>query len=192
MDFAQRLWHLTTMLLGRAIASLACTAVLVGPVALWAQAPTAKPNEYGDLTEPAIPPGQEELLAAMLGKGAALASGCKLTDGAIEHTLVRATYACPGGEVVLQAGHPSVAKGALVTTAHFALTTLSGTPPAALPGELSALIKAREAEFVWQMPPARGAPWARIAAIAAALLAIAAGLGLSWRRGRRAAGARGA
>ncbi|MGH7788060.1 MAG: hypothetical protein ACRERC_14405 [Candidatus Binatia bacterium] len=180
------------MLLGRAIASLACAALLTGPVALWAQAPTAKPNEYGDLTEPAIPPGQEELLATMLGKGATLASGCKLTAGSIEHTLVRATYACPEGEVVLQVGHPSTARAALVTTAQFALTTLSGTPPATLPGELTALVKAREAEFAWQMPPARGTPWARVAAVAAALLAIATGLGLSWRRRRQADRARGA
>ena len=48
-----------------------------------------------------IPPGQEALVGAMLGSGAALPGDCKLVSGNLEKTTIKATYTCPGGEVVV-------------------------------------------------------------------------------------------
>src|SRR5438105_71718 len=56
---------------------------------------------------PVIPPGQEELLATMLGKGAVLPDECKLADAEVDHTTIKAKYTCPGGEVVFELAHPS-------------------------------------------------------------------------------------
>ena len=51
--------------------------------------------------EPVIPPGQDDLLAAMLGTGATLPGDCKLAGGQVHYATVNATYTCPGGQVVV-------------------------------------------------------------------------------------------
>jgi len=61
--------------------------------------------------ESVIPPGQEELIGAMLGNGTALPGDCKLVTGSIEKTIVKARYACPSGEVVVELAHPAAAPG---------------------------------------------------------------------------------
>ena len=53
-----------------------------------------------------IAPGQEELLAGMLGKGAQLPGGCALTGGAVDYDVVHATYRCPYGDVAIDLSHP--------------------------------------------------------------------------------------
>src|SRR5438067_326947 len=59
--------------------------------------------------EPAIPPGQEQLVAGMLGRGMALPQ-CTLISGSVEYTVIKATYHCLGGGVVaLELGHPRTA-----------------------------------------------------------------------------------
>src|SRR5690349_90365 len=93
-----------------------------------------------------IPPGQEELLAAMLGKGAQLPDGCALGDGSIDGDAVRVTYHCPSGDVVLQLSHPSTRTLQSTVTNRFALTVLSGSPRRDLLAAIEALIRARESE----------------------------------------------
>jgi hypothetical protein len=98
-----------------------------------------------------IPPGQEELLGAMLGKGAPLPDGCALTDGVIDGDAVRATYHCAYGDVVLQLSHSSTRTPQSMVTKQFALTVLSGSPRHDLLAAIEALIRARESEFEWSM-----------------------------------------
>jgi len=179
---------------------LARRAVLVGallyPLRVDAQSDAAAPtpNEFADLGEPAIPPGQEALLATMLGKGAALPEECKLTAGDVQHTIVKATYQCAGGEVVFELIHPSQASASAAHTERFALRVLSGSPPAALREALTALIRAGESTFVWQMPaPGAGRRQPPVglaaAALAGAALAGVAVLAWLWRRRRARAAA---
>jgi hypothetical protein len=96
-----------------------------------------------------IPPGEEELLGAMLGSGAQLPDGCALADGQVEHDVVRATYHCPDGDVVIQLSHPSVGDPQAIRTKRFALSVISGTPPGHLIGAVEALIRSKEADFKW-------------------------------------------
>jgi hypothetical protein len=102
-----------------------------------------------------IPPGQEELLTAMLGKGLTLA-GCTLTDGAVVYTKVEATYACSGGTAVFELMHPSMAPPSAVETDQFAITLQSGSPPRSLTDSLVSLIRAREDQFEWEGLPEEG------------------------------------
>ena len=98
-----------------------------------------------------IPPGQEELLGAMLGKGAQLPDGCALADGLIDGDAVRATYHCPYGEVVLQLSHPSEHAPQATVTKQFALSVVSGSPRHDLLAAIEALIRAKEPAFEWSM-----------------------------------------
>lgn len=133
-------------------------------------------ESYENLTEPVIPPGQEELLAAMLGKGSSLPDDCKLTAGRVEQTLVTATYDCGNGEIVYQLLHPSRATNESVKTEQFVIALRSGTPPASLSPALVGLVRARESEFRWRMPNEGGSrrAWlgAGIALVIFALWAI--------------------
>src|SRR5262245_31423224 len=70
---------------------------------------------------PAIPPGEEEVIASMLGRGVAL-QGCMFTGGGVEYTVIKATYACPGGQVTLQLDHPRNASATSTQTGQFAIT----------------------------------------------------------------------
>lgn len=101
---------------------------------------------------PVIPPGQEELLLAMLGRGAGLPDGCTLADGRIEQRTVDASYTCPLGEVVVQLVHPSVAPAPAARTERFAIAIDSGSPPPSLTDALAARIRTREGEFTWLWP----------------------------------------
>jgi hypothetical protein len=129
-----------------------------------------------------VPPGQEDLLAEMLGKGATLPEGCKLTDGRVEHSTVEATYSCPAGEVVFELSHPSRAGGAATRTDRFGLTLRSGSPPQGLAPALAARIRSKEAAFEWKwIGQPRAASRSRLLLATAGLLAIAA-LGFVLRR----------
>jgi hypothetical protein len=96
-----------------------------------------------------IPPGQEELLGAMLGKGTQLPDDCSLAAGRIEHNVVQATYHCREGDVVIQLSHPSVGSAQAIVTKRFALTVASGAADADLLRAIEALVRSREAEFEW-------------------------------------------
>jgi hypothetical protein len=110
-------------------------------------------DEYSADGEPVITAGQEDLLAEMLGKGATLPDECKLAAGEVDHAIVRATYACPGGEVVFELRHPSTAPANATQTARFAMTLLRGSPPAGLADAVVSRVRSREATFEWKMLP---------------------------------------
>ncbi len=99
--------------------------------------------------EPTIPAGQEQLLAGMLGQGAALPGGCRFSAGNVEHSAVRAVYACKDGEFAFELTHPSKAGRAAVLTAKFAVTPQSESSPDILTAALVTLIRSRENDFEW-------------------------------------------
>lgn len=117
-------------------------------------ADTGAPAESED-PQPFIPPGHEELLAAMLGAGAALPGDCKFAGGAVQHTVAKGTYACSGGEVMVELAHPSRAGRDAVVTEEFAITATRGTPPPELIPALAARVREREGEFEWQWTAGR-------------------------------------
>ena len=102
-----------------------------------------------------IPPGQEELVGAMLGNGIALPGDCKLSSGNVEKTVIKATYACPSGDVGVELTHPDVASSNATRTEKFALRVERGTPPADLQRVLLSRIREKESQFRWTAYPAR-------------------------------------
>jgi hypothetical protein len=104
-----------------------------------------------------IQPGVEPLFGEMLGIGQTLPGGCTLSDGQIERTAVLATYACGGGQVVLQLLHPGIAPRDAVRTQRFAVTVKRGAPPAGLIDAVAERIRAREAAFEWTSVDGDGA-----------------------------------
>ena len=100
-----------------------------------------------------ISPGQEDVLGAMLGKDGGLPGGCTLTTGDVEKTIVKATYACPKGDVVVALTHPGAAPAGATRTEKFGVRIESGTPPPDLQNALLARIRERETDFRWTVPP---------------------------------------
>lgn len=157
-----------------------------------AETPTHKDTGY---VGPVIPPGQEDLLAQMLGRGAALAGQCEFTAGQVDGPILRATYKCSNGEVVFELCHPSKAPAGAVHTEQFAIVTKSGSPPDGLRDALVALIRSREAAFkwTWVAPPTPTGSFAAQPSSVRILLAIAGLLGcavLAWVLYRRAPAAK--
>lgn len=139
-------------------------------------------------TTAVIPPGHEELLAEMLGRGAALPGPCSFANGQIEADTVIASYACPTGEVVFTLRHPTKATSDATLTEQFAVAVQSGSPPAALTDELTSRIRSREGEFEWTwagLPATREEP--RLVALIIAVLLAGGVLWLVLRRRRRQA-----
>jgi len=101
--------------------------------------------------DPAIPAGQEQLIASMLGRGMAL-HDCTLISGGVEYTVIKATYACPGGAVTLRLDHPRNATVTSAQTGQFAITVQSGSPPLGFGDALTSLIRSQEGGFQWSWP----------------------------------------
>src|SRR5215470_5150772 len=121
-----------------------------------------------------IPPGQEEVVGAMLGGSVALPGDCKLVTGNLEKTTIEATYACSSGDVVIELRHPAAAPIDATRTEKFALRVERGTPPADLQSVLLSRIRERESQFHWIL----AAPTPRTEPAAAPMLAGAMVLGL--------------
>jgi hypothetical protein len=100
-----------------------------------------------------IPPGHEELFAAMLGRGATLPDGCVFATGQIEHSLVRGVYTCSGDRIVVELRHPSAAPPDAVRTPKIAIVATEGTAPAALLAALRERVREREVAFAWPEAP---------------------------------------
>jgi hypothetical protein len=183
------------------IIALSCIAVL-RPALCAAQqdqpsGQSAEATQVAPSTEPTpvIPPGREDLLAEMLGRGVTLPGECRFTSGQVKADTVTATYACSTGEVVVTLRHPTKGTSDATRTEQFALSVESGAPPAGLTAELMSRIRSREGEFEWtwlSLPDREqesGAAIAPVAAVAAVAIAIAAVL--LWlvlrRRGRQGA-----
>lgn len=130
---------------------LACLA-LVCPQAAPGDERTAPAMGAPAIEQPVIPPGQEDLLAAMLGRGAELPAGCGFTAGQIERSIVRGVYVCPEGEVTIELRHPSAAPRDASRTEKIAIVTVRGTPPTALLAALQERVGQREGAFEWLTP----------------------------------------
>jgi len=104
--------------------------------------------------EPLILPGQEDVIARMLGRGEVLSGGCRLTDGRISGT-ISATYSCAGGSTGLQLLHPSRAPDDALRTRQFAVVVVEGSPPPGLLDAVAAHVRENEGAFEWQLeaPP---------------------------------------
>jgi len=101
---------------------------------------------------PAIPPGQEELIAAMLGQGAALPDGCSLVSGTAAYNTITARYSCRGDEIEFALVHPMRAGEEDVQTENFAIAQRSGAADNKLTDALVALVRSKEANFEWIWP----------------------------------------
>ena len=101
--------------------------------------------------EPAIPPGEEGVIAAMLGRGM-MVNECTLIRGGVEYTVIKATYNCLAGEVTLELGHPRYATAASIQTGQFAITVQSGSPSAGFQDALASRVRSQEQNFAWSWP----------------------------------------
>ncbi|MBI3783600.1 MAG: hypothetical protein HY270_09375 [Deltaproteobacteria bacterium] len=100
-----------------------------------------------------IAPGHEELLAQILGQGATLPSTCVFDGGQVEKTALKGTYKCPDGPVVFHLAHPDSAPVGATVTKRFAISLVSGSPPAGLAEAIAANVRAKELQFEWSVPP---------------------------------------
>jgi hypothetical protein len=144
----------------------------------------------------AVPPGQEELVAEMLGRGQPM-GGCRLTQVDMKPASVEGAYQCQddAGTVGIVLEYPSSGKRAAFTTHEFAVSTRD-EPPAELLEGLRRRIIEREADWRWadvgddhsrvepnESPPQRARPfqteasgrwWLAPAASCAAMLLVVA------------------
>lgn len=128
-----------------------------------------------DVDPHVIPPGQEALLAAMLGKDLALPGGCRWTGASIDRTTVASHFTCGDREHLLTLCHPSgpCAASAAATTNAFAL---SGDLPAPLLEVLAQRLREGESTFLWAEGVSatperdeRSSVWPAVGVVAAAL-----------------------
>ena len=168
-----------------------CCAIAAAPLSPHAVLADEAGEDAGIPPTPAepfvVPPGQENLLAEMLGKGTALPGQCQLSNGDINGPVVTGTYTCSTGEVVFELRHPARASADAPRTDKFAIVLKSGTPPAGLSDALAASIKSHEGQFKWlsliqPKPESRSFLGLLVAVLAAA--AVLYGL-LRMRRARR-------
>jgi hypothetical protein len=148
-----------------------------------AQAPAAASEADDGMA--VVPPGQEDLLAAMFGSGAALPPQCRFTGGDADGAILHATYTCGQDEIVLALHYPDAVSRPTARTNQFAIVVQSGTPPPGLLDALTKSIRARENEFHWtmlQLPPKPGAAWKRLLGIGGAVAALAVAIVLLRRR----------
>ncbi|HEX9051130.1 MAG TPA: SGNH/GDSL hydrolase family protein [Anaeromyxobacter sp.] len=126
-----------------------------------------------------LPPGQEDQVAGLLGRGAALTGGCAWRSASIDHDRVIARYDCGGRAVDVQLVHASVApRGAHVAGS----TALVAGPdaPRALVDALEARLRARGADLGWiassgdvaPPPPAPAHSWTSVAGVTAGIALV--------------------
>ncbi len=142
--------------------ALVILAVIILPLVslrVGAQVPSAAvtPGEGSPIAElepgnrrAVVPPGQEDLLVVMLGKGVELPGPCKLSAAEAKQFFIRAQYACPSGEVVAELYHPDDAPTGATKTSQFAIVIPSGSPPPEFRDALVERVKAQEGPFQWK------------------------------------------
>ena len=110
-----------------------------------------------DGVDPAIPPGEEQVIAGMLGSGLRIYS-CTLVGGGADHSVIKGTYACPAGGVTVRLDHPRNATATSTLTGQFAVTVDGGSPPAGFQDALAGVVRSQERGFQWRwaaaLPPA--------------------------------------
>lgn len=144
-----------------------------------------------------IPPGQEALVATMMGVPPALASRCRLDHASVDHTFMTAYYRCDAvaSVVTIEARQLSDAPAAALRTERFALVPGAGVPPE-LFSAVTRQVRADESRWRWVslMPTrdadarARGpspdarASWARRIGLGVVVVALLVALRRSFRR----------
>jgi hypothetical protein len=105
-----------------------------------------------EANQPAIPPGQEELLLEMVGNDAWLPEGCKFADGRVNYTVVEAKYRCPWGNTVLEFAHVGTAKSPDAQTTQFDISVRKGSAPVNMADVVAEYIRSQEDDFEWTWP----------------------------------------
>src|SRR5512134_233107 len=98
----------------------------------------------------AIPPGQEELLSQMLGRGETLPGNCRFAGGGIEGAIVVAKYTCETGTITVELRDAADAPASALRTQQFAIVVRSGPAPPELTEALATLVRDREASLEWK------------------------------------------
>ncbi len=96
-----------------------------------------------------IAPGQEELLAGMLGRGAQFPGGCAWAGATVEQTRVMSWYTCANGRVDIELRHPGASVDAVARTEQFAVRVRAGEAPPGLVEALRQRLHAQEGAFHW-------------------------------------------
>jgi len=151
VDGPRELWHLPPMSTGPtrfarvALAAASCAFLAALAVA------------SDDGVDPAIPPGEEQVIAGMLGSGLRIYA-CTLVEGRAEYSVIKGTYACPAGGVAVRLDHPRNATATSTLTAQFAVTVDGGSPPPGFQEALATVVRSQERGFQWRwaaaLPPA--------------------------------------
>ena len=102
-----------------------------------------------------IPPGEEQVVADMLGRGAGL-QYCALVSGGIRDNVISGVYNCVGNEVRVELANPRNATATSIQTGQFAVT-VQGSPTAGFQDDLVARVRSAEGSFQWARPE-RDAP----------------------------------
>jgi hypothetical protein len=106
--------------------------------------------------EAVIPPGEEQVVAAMLGRGTGL-QYCTLVSGGIADNIISGVYNCLGNEVRVELGNPSNAAATSIRTGQFAVT-VQGSPTAGFQDDLISRVRSAEGNFQWTWPQRDAAP----------------------------------
>ncbi|MBI3784757.1 MAG: hypothetical protein HY270_15295 [Deltaproteobacteria bacterium] len=106
-----------------------------------------------------IPPGQEDLLAAMLGRDGGLPPSCFWKGAHAERGRVVSTYECGGSRLEIELRHPSQGTSTAVRTSRFAIVVSRGVEPADLIAALASNVRSREAAFGWEWSGLPPRPW---------------------------------
>ena len=99
-----------------------------------------------------IPAGREAVIQRLVGAEGATAAGCRFQSAAIEVTVVRASYDCPGveGPVGIELRAPDPASPALARTRHFRIVAGTGpVAPAPFVAWLEQNVRAHEGTWEW-------------------------------------------
>ncbi|MFT3712997.1 MAG: SGNH/GDSL hydrolase family protein [Archangium sp.] len=104
-----------------------------------------------------LPPGQEDAVANMLGRGATLGGGCVWSGASIDRTFIRSEYTCGEQKFSLTLRHPDDQPQLTRRSERFAFDA-DGSTPAALLDDVFARVKAQEESVRWDAaagpPPA--------------------------------------
>ena len=106
--------------------------------------------------EPVIPPGEEQVVADMLGRGAGL-QYCTLVSGGIHDNVISGVYNCVGNEVRVELVNPRSATATSIQTGQFAVS-VQGSPTAGFQDDLVARVRSAEGNFQWTWPQRDVAP----------------------------------
>jgi hypothetical protein len=109
---------------------------------------TASDDDFGN---PAIPPGEEQVVATMLGRGVAL-QYCTLVSGGVEYSVIKGTYNCLTSEATFELRHPRYATAGSTQTEKFVITLASGSAPPGFQDVLTSLVRSHERDFQWSWP----------------------------------------